>query len=908
MFKSFRTLAILTVLIFLSQFLFPAEGSFNEELLKPLVYRSMGPYRCGSWVTSFAIPSTPQKAHLYTFYVGTRNGGVWKTTNNGTTFEPVFDSQEFLSIGAVALAPSNPEIVWTGTGEAYCARSSSRGDGVYKSIDGGKTWNNMGLKDSHHIAAIIVHPANPDVVYVAAMGHLFSTNEERGVFKTTDGGKSWEKVLYINENVGAIDLIMHPKNPDILFAAMYEKYRYLWHYEEGGPNSGIFKTVNGGKTWSRLEGGLPKGNIGRIGLDIYFTNPDVMYAVIENVNKRPATEEEAKADRERKIEPAERFVGNEVYRSDDGGNSWKKMNAAKDNVGGKALYSFNKIYIDPNNDQNIFVLSDSLPNSTDGGKTWHDLVWGDFRLFKTMFGDVRTLWIDPQNSDRIFLGSDGGVHISYDGGKTCDHYTNLPLGELYGVGVDMEDPYNIYCGLQDHDSWKGPSNGWAGQVSIEDWVIVGDGDGMYNVIDPSDSRWVYNCREFGNFYRLDQQLGTRKNITPTTSKENTKLRFNWTPPIVVSPHNSEIIYVGAQMLFRSMNRGDSWQEISPDLTSNDPAKMNGRGNIKYCTITTISESPLQPGLIYVGTDDGNVNVTRNGGASWENVTANLTAAGAPANYWVTRVYASPGDAGTAYVAKTGFYHDDDKPILYKTSDYGKTWTGINGGLPLTNINAICEAPGNMNLLFAGTNSGVFVSMDGGKNWIRFKNNMPHAQVRELVIHPREHDLVVATYGRGLYIVNISPLLELNDKILNSDFYLFKFDPVVQRVTRNFGNYNLYGDRQKVTPNEPDGVTITYYLKEKTAEKVRIGISDMDGKELAVVEGPGNAGLNEVLWNMFPSVENKTGAASQAATQPQWVEPGTYKVTVTIGKNKKLTEKVRITHRQGWRVGPVTSQF
>jgi photosystem II stability/assembly factor-like uncharacterized protein len=578
------------------------------------------------------------------------------------------------------------------------------------------------------------------------------------------------------------------------------------------------------------------------------------------------------------------------------------MNSSKDNVGGKAPYSFNKIYVDPNNDLNIFVISDSLPNSIDGGKTWYDLTYENLRLFKTMFGDVRTLWIDPQNSDRVLLGSDGGVHISYDGGKTCDHYTNLPLGEFYAVGVDMEDPYNIYGGLQDHDNWKGPSNGWAGQISIEDWVIVGEGDGMYNQVDPTDSRWLYNCREFGDFFRVDQKQGIRVGISPRREQGQAPLRFNWTPPIQISPHNSQIIYTGAQVLFRSLDRGDHWQEISPDLTANDPAKTNGRGNIKYCTITTISESPRQPGLIWVGTDDGKVWLTRNGGNTWDEVTGNLTKAGAPRDYWVMRVLASNHQPGVAYVAKTGFHRDVFKPFLYKTTDFGATWTPIISGISDANVNVVWEDRKNPNLLFAGTDRGVYVSMDSGARWVRFKGNMPSVQVRDLLIHPRENDLVVATYGRGLYITNISPLQELNDAVLTQDFYLFEIASKTQRLTRNFGNYNLYGDRQRVTPNEPEGIVITYYLKKKSKDKARITVSDPYGKELAGFNGAGEAGINRVLWDMRLPLPKDTGSPQGAFRQAQLAAPGEYVITVQSG-GKKLTRKALIAKRQGWSIGP-----
>jgi len=546
------------MVLFLSSAGICGQERFNEELLKPFTYRSLGPYRAGSWITDFAVPEFPLKAHLYTFYVGTRNGGVWKTVNNGTTFEPIFDGHDRLAIGALALAPSNPETLWVGTGESYNCRSSYSGDGIYKSTDAGETWQNMGLEDSHHIARIAIHPKDPDIVYVAAMGHLYTPNEQRGVFKTTNGGKSWEKVLYINDKIGVIDLAMNRDNPKILYAATYEKYRYPWHFEAGGPGSGIYKTTDGGITWTRLKGGLPSGKIGRIGMDIYRKNPDILYAVIENLNLRePVTSQMSEGGgRGRSNQPQE--IAGEVYRTQDAGKTWTKMSRPEDDMSGKAAYSFNQIRINPANEQNIFVTCVNVANSEDGGKTWTGLRRSGDQLFRRAFGDIRTMWIDPENPERIFMGSDGGVNISYDGGKTCDNYTNLPLGEFYAIGVDMEDPYNVYGGLQDHESWKGPSNNWSGRITIADWVTVGNGDGMYNQIDPTNSRWLYNTSQFGGHYRVDQKLGTRVNIVPRRDADKEPCRFNWCPPIQISRHNSQIIYAGSQILLRSLNRGDRW--------------------------------------------------------------------------------------------------------------------------------------------------------------------------------------------------------------------------------------------------------------------------------------------------------------------------------------------------------------
>ena len=903
--KIFRNLIISLMLLTLLAAGFAAgQDRFNEDLLKNFAFRNLGPYRAGSWVTSFAVPSAPLKEHLYTFYTGTRNGGVWKTVNNGTTFEPVFDVQNKLSIGAVAVAPSNANIVWVGTGEAYCARSSNSGDGIYKSTDAGKTWKNMGLKDSHHIARLAIHPKNPDIVYVAAMGHLFTNNAERGVFRTRDGGQTWEKILYVNDKIGAIDIVMVQSGPNILYAAMYDKVRLPWHYEMGGPESAIYKTIDGGKSWKRLSGGLPTGRVGRIGLDVFQKNPDILYAVVENGNRRQPTQQEAELAKKRGAAPGELTAGNEVYRTDDGGKSWRKVNAGYEAALNKAPYSFNELKMDQNDPNTVYVTGQSLASTSDGGKTWKGLSWPSNGVFQKAFGDWRAMWVDPQNSDRLIFGSDGGVYISYDRGKTCHHCYNIPLGEFYAIGVDMEDPYNIYGGMQDHDSWKGPSNGWAGEITLSDWVTVGGGDGMYNCIDPTDSRWVYNNREMGAMWRFDQKLGIQTMITPRREQGKEPLRFNWTPPIMLSPHNPAIVYTGAQVLFRSLDRGDRWTEISPDLTTNEKAKQGGAGNISYCTITTLSESPVKPGIIWVGTDDGKVQMTMDGGATWKDCTAKIASAGGPENFWVSRVLASPHDAGTVFAAKTGLRFDDFRACLFKTTDYGETWTSISGNLPEKPVNVIVQDRKNANLLFVGTEQGVYVSIDGGKKWVPFKNNMPWVKVTDLVIHPRENDLVVATYGRGLFATNITPLQELNDNVFGQDVYLFEIKPQVQRITGGIGNYQLLGDSHLFTPNEPNAVVINYFLKEKAKDKVKVTVSDPYGKELQEIAGKGEAGMNAVLWDMrAPRPQGQAGGFRGFGGA--MVDPGEYVVTLELA-GKKLTKKALIPKRMGWALGPFPS--
>ncbi len=833
------------------------------DLLNSFPYRNLGPFRAGAWVVDIAVPEAPARAHRYTFYAAARTGGVWKTSNNGTTFEPITDSIGLSSIGAIAVAPSNADVIWVGSGDNSVTRSALPGSGVYRSTDGGKTWTNAGLRDTQHIARIRIHPTNSDIAWVAAIGHLFSANQERGIFKTTDGGRTWKKVLFVNENTGAIDLALDRRDPNVLYAAMYEYKRYPWRLEDGGPGSGIFKTIDGGSTWQRLEGGLPQGKLGRIGLDICRSRPDVLYAVVDNFN--PGANQ--------------RPIGGEVYRTDDAGRTWRKTSAATDDVSRKAGYSFNQIRVDPNNPDRIYITGSNLIASTDSGKTWAGLGRGFERPFRGAFGDFRSLWIDPEDSGRMLAASDGGVFISYDGGKTCDHFANLQLGEVYALGVDMDQPYHIYAGLQDHENWRGPVNGPSRSVGIEDWVTTGIGDGMYNEPDPN-GRWLYNTQEFGRLARVDLEQHTRTVIAPTRPQGQPFLRFNWTAPVRLSPHDSRIVYAGAQVLFRSTDRGDHWQEISPDLTTDDPAKITPpNGSIQHCTITTISESPAQAGVIWVGTDDGKVQVTRDAGAHWTDTTAQVGASGGPADAWVTRVYASRFDPGTAYIAKSRRRQDDFRPFVFRTADFGATWTRLTDGMEGA-ANVIVE--GSPDLLFAGTDAGVFVSFDRGRRWMPFKANMPAVPVQDMAVHPREGDLAVGSFGRGIWVVNIAPLREIGGDFLSNDVYLFAIRPFTQRREGQWGNYRLYGDRYPTTPNEANGITVTYYLKSAPPSAPTLTVSDRSGALVRKLNAAAKAGMNRVVWNL-DDAQNRPAPA------------GEYVVTLEVG-DRKLTQPARLVAR------------
>jgi photosystem II stability/assembly factor-like uncharacterized protein len=857
------------------------KASFNEKLLEAFSYRALGPAEQGGRIVDIAVPV----AQPYTFYIASASGGLWKTVNNGTTFEPIFDNQNVISIGDIALAPSSPDIIWVGTGEAANSRSAYWGDGVYRSSDGGKTWEHMGLKETHHIGRIVIHPQDTDIVYVAALGHLYSFNKERGLFKTTDGGKTWEKVLYINERVGVVDVVMNPNNPNILLAATYEKKRLPWTFEESGTGSAVYRSEDGGTTWTKITAGLPGGKLGRIGLDNYLKDPNIIYATVENANPIPPTESQIKRAKERGRKPRTRTVGGEIYRSEDGGLTWKKMNSDKNNIGGQPGYYYGQIRVDPNDDQAIYVLSVGLYYSEDGGKSWRSRRGGN--AAPMVHSDHHALWIDPANSRHMILGNDGGIAVSYDKGTTWEVFEHLPLAQYYAIGVDMEDPYNVYGGLQDNGSWKGPSLSLTGTINKDSWVIVGGGDGFYNQIDPEDSRWLYNESQFGMIQRINQKTGEKKFIRP--SKEG-GLRFNWNTPIHISPHNSRIIYVGTNILFRSLNRGEDWQEISPDLTLNDPVKIAGIGNIQYCTITTISESPIKPGLIWVGTDDGKVHLTRNGGSGWTDLTSSLAKARAPVDYWVSRVFASRHHEGTAFITKTGYRRDVFKPFIFKTTDYGKTWISIAADLPDEPINVVFEDQKNKDLLFVGTEKAVYVTIDGGGHWVRMRNNMPTNAVHDLLIHPRENDLVVGTHGRGIFITNISPLQELNAEILEKDVFLFAVDPVVKRIIRR--GMSFPGHKHYSVPNEKGGVTVYYYLKEDVDEKVKITITDPYGNTLKTITGKKLAGIHSANWNMSRKPGKVEIQARRRSMGDMKVEAGEYVAVLVLGE-KKMTQKIRI---------------
>lgn len=800
----------------------------GENILGKFHYREIGPTRPGGRVVSFSV----SQQDPYTFFVGAGPGGVWKSVNNGQSYTPVFDHEATSAIGDVAVAPSNDSIVWVGTGEANLRNSTYYGDGVYKSTDGGASWSHMGLRETRHIGKVIIHPTNPDIVYVAAQGHYYKENPERGVYKTTDGGATWTKSLGIvvdGRDIGATDMVMDPRDPNVIYATTYDRLRRPWGFRSAGKGSGIYKTTNGGDTWTRLGGGLPTGFLGKIGIAVYAKNPRILYTTIENSNAAGLTEDERWDELVRGQPSDGEVVGNIVYRSDDAGATWRRVSEGV--VGDRGNY-YARIFIDPTDPDHVFVMGTRVHESTDAGKTYKKA----FRYG----GDNHVLWIDPEDPRHMLLGYDYGMAITYDAGLNWYHPDELGMAQAYTVGVDMDYPYNVYGGLQDFGSWKGPSTKKGRfPIRFEDWEHMKGGDGFFNLVDPTNSRWLYSTSQFGDLARIDQKRGVRRSISMEGRRD---YRFNWNTPLVISPHNPNVLYQGAQKVLRSDFRGNSWEEVSPDLTTNDETKFGGVEVRQYCTITALDESPVKAGVLWAGTDDGNVQVTRDGGENWTLLNENI-----PDNpgYWVTRIIASHHDAATAYLTYTGRHYADFTPFVYKTTDYGETWKSIAGNLPQEGINVIREDHKNPDLLIVGSDRTVYVTLNGGKDWSEFKNNLPTIPVRDLVIHPRENDLVLGTMGRGFWITDISALQEMTAEVLKKKAYLFDIEPRVQWVMPSqpaTSAQNFAGE------NEPKGAMVNYYLKRAVRSGAQIEV--YDGSVLInVLEGPGEAGLNSVQWYM-----------------------------------------------------------
>lgn len=812
--------------------------SLPEHVLANLEYRELGPTRQSGRFIDIAVPSDDP----HTFYIATASGHLWKTTNRGITFDVLFEDQpDIYSIGAIAVAPSNSNILYLGSGEANNSRSSYWGNGVYKSEDAGETWTNVGLPMSQHIGRIVVHPTNPDVAYVASLGPLYSDGGERGLYKTTNGGRSWERVLHHQSegrDIGVVDVVMDPTDPNTLYAATYDKVRLPFTFDLAGPGSRLFKTTNGGDSWIQIGQGLPEGMLGRIGVDVFERDPDVLYVTIENANKEGMSDEERRQEL-LNHESSRGMIGGEVYRSDDAGLNWTKVSPDGQSIGGAPAYYYGQIIIDPNDSDIVHVLSAASWGTYDGGETWERRPYG-------FGGDDHALWINPDDSRHIILGYDHGMGISYDGGENWYHPDFQSLAQCYAVGVDQSFPYRIACGTQDNGSHMAyHTNPAGGPLYFEQWERVGGGDGMYNEFDWCENRYLYNESQFGPIRRTDLLTGETKGIR----HNDPDMRWNWNSPIQVSPHDCDVIYHAGNRLLRSDFRGESWEVISPDLSTNNPAHQTtgrgGDGNIQYGTITSIDESPIKAGVIWVGTDDGNVQLTQDGGETWTLLNDNI-----PNNpeYWVSRVEASHHELGTAYISYTGYRRDDFRPFVYKTTDFGATWSDISANLPDAPVNVIREHHQNSDLLFVGTEMQVWVSNSGGDEWTSMKLDMPTNPVHDMKIQERDNDLVVATHGRGIYVADIAPLVELTPAVVEQDAFFFTPEPEIRWVAHDRTNYsssNFPGE------SEEAGASLYYYLN----GDADVTLTVFQGQvPVSVIETEGTAGINAVQWDMLKRIE------------------------------------------------------
>jgi photosystem II stability/assembly factor-like uncharacterized protein len=844
------SIALLWAAAGVAQEAIPLKG---DELFGALRARHIGPALMSGRISD--VEGHPTDSRV--LYIGAAGGGVWKTADGGVTFRPVFDKYN-QSIGSLAVDPKKPETVWVGTGECWTRNSVTIGDGIFKSTDGGENWTKMGLDKTERIATVQINPQNTDIVYAAAMGPLWGPGADRGLYKTTDGGKTWEKILYVDENTGCSEVALDPRNPDVVYAAMWEHRRTAWSFASGGEKSGLYKSTDGGKSWNKIHNGFPAGKLGRIALAIAPSQPDRLYAVIES--DQDATKG--------------------LYRSEDAGASWKRTNGDFE-LTVRPFY-FSRIVVDPRNPDIVCKAGLSGSISRDGGNT--------FKTLGSMHSDIHDIWFDVKDSDRMFVATDGGLYRSWNGGSVLEMVKNLPISQFYQVSLDNATPYNIYGGLQDNGSWYGPSQS-PGGIANRDWHSVGAGDGFRVYRHPTQANIIYSEMQGAeNIWRYDTERKQYKIIKPYPEAGDPKLRFNWNAALNLSPHKPDRLYVGSQFLHRSDDRGETWTKISPDLTTNDPAKqdqaasgglsVDNSGAENHCTIFSVSESPLDENIIWVGTDDGNVQVTADGGKTWTNVVGNVQ--GLPKNTWAYQVQPSRFDKNTCYVVFDGHAQNDMKPYVFKTTDLGKSWKSVVTDEVKTFARHVLEDTQNPNLLFLGTEMGLYITVDGGQNWSQFTNNMPSVAVHYLALHPETNDLVLATHGRGIIILDdISPLRQVTKDIIAKDVHFFTTAPTIIREATPFVEG---GDAGEFTGENPStSAKISYYLKSRhTFGKMGMEIFDKDGRKVAdMVPGKGK-GINIVNWayqyKMPKVAKGKTLSFGGFATPT--LPAGTYKVVLT----------------------------
>ena len=918
----------------------------DSSLVQNLEFENIGPTVMSGRIVDVDV-NNQDPTHFFAAYA---SGGLWYTKNNGISFEPLFQQEASMTIGDIAVDWKN-KIIWVGTGENNSSRSSYAGTGIYKSTDWGKTWEWMGLSETQHIGRIILNPTNPNIVWVAAIGHLYSANKERGVYKTEDGGKTWKQTLFIDDLTGAIDLAVDPSNSQTLYATTWHRERKAWDFTEGGATSGIYKSTDGGNTWNLLTtatSGFPTGNgVGRIGLAIYAKNPKIIYAVLDNQFGREAEKKEDKKDEYEietfsKISKAEfalledkkltdflrgnRFpskytakgvkekVANdeikpsalaefiddpytsvfaappkeaEVYRSDDAGLTWKKTNT----MDLKGLYNtygyyFGQITVSPENEDKVYIMGVPIWKSVDGGRTFKSIDEGN------VHSDHHSLWVNPNKDGHIINGNDGGINISYDDGKTWFKANTPAVGQFYSVNVDMEKPYNVYGGLQDNGVWMGPSNykfgyGWYDN-GVYPYKRIGGGDGMQVVIDTRDNNVVYSGSQYGVYNRYNKTTGDRLPFQPKHELGERPLRWNWEAPIHISKHNMDVIYFGANRVFRSLNKATDFLPISPDLT-----KGGVKGDVTFGTLTTLEESPLKFGLLYTGSDDGLVYVSKDAGYNWEKISGNL-----PQNLWVSQVYPSKFDEGTVYVSLNGYRYDNFNAYVYRSKDYGKTWTKLGNNLPLEPVNVIKEDLENINILYVGTDNGLYVSLNQGQSFERFGKSLPAVAVHDLVIHPREKDIIVATHGRSLYKASLKELQLITDSMLMKPVSLFDLETV--NYSTSWGRKLYNGEFYQPTFKIP-------YFTNKKGTAV-ITISTMSGTILSTLIDNAEKGLNYATYNFAfdqkkavdLQKELKSTEINAAESGESYLPAGKYKVTLQIGTDTATQTLNLVVNTRGQR--------
>ncbi|WP_417799844.1 WD40/YVTN/BNR-like repeat-containing protein [Tenacibaculum sp.] len=864
---------------------------FSMDLVKNMKLRNIGPGGMSGRVTAIdVVESNPD-----IMFVGTASGGIWKSTSGGIKWEPIFDKEVTASIGALAIQQSNPSVIWAGTGEGNPRNSLNGGYGIFKSLDGGRSWKSMGLEKTRHIHRVVIHPNNPDVVYVGAIGSPWGEHKERGVYKTTDGGKTWKQILFNNNKTGAADLIMDPSNPNKLIAAMWEHKRDPWFFKSGGEGSGLYITHDGGDNWKKIteKEGFPKGELGRIGVAIAPSNPNTVYALVE-----------AKK--------------NALYKSEDGGFSWKKINDKK-GIGNRPFY-YSEIYVDPQNEHKLYTVFTYVNVSIDGGKRFKQLMPA-YGVDNGIHPDHHAWWIHPKNGKFMIDGNDGGMNVTKDGGKTWRFIGNLPVAQFYHINVDNEFPYNVYGGMQDNGSWRGPAYVWKDQgIRNSYWQEISFGDGFDVIPDKDDSRYGWSMSQQGYVSRYDYKTGNNYTVRPTHPDANMKLRFNWNAAINIDPFDNSTLYFGSQFVHKSTDKGLTWKVISPDLTTNNPNKlkqsesggltMDATGAENHCTVLVIEPSPIEKDMLWAATDDGQVHITKNGGATWTNVAKNLK--GLPENSWITQIKASNKNKGEALLVANDYRRFNYKPYAYRTKDYGTTWERIVDENDVKSFTqCIIEDPIEPNLLFLGTDDGLYISLNAGKKWTKWTEGFPTVPVKDLVIHPREHDLVIGTFGRAAWVLDdIRPLRAIakNKNILTKNIELFTPPTAYQAAYQQPTGSRFGADAMFSGTNRGRGALVQFYVNkpkpvkksdeknkkplkkedENTVKWDSIKFEVFDGNRLIRTlkrKTPEENGIHKGVWFMSEKgVARPSRTIRKQKREPRGVrvKPGTYSIKATFG--------------------------